>query len=317
MFRTLFRVAGLAPMTFAAVLALPACGSGSGSSTPAGPTGTGKSGTIGGTVNGSTNVGGVSGAVTGAISPGGAMSGTISGTIGGAAGTVSTKLATPVTFSGSASGTHDSGNVSGTFSGTMSNGGTFSGTFSGPVDPSTRTYTATGNISFSGAVTGTVAVVIGGDCPSSGSDTPDAPGTPAPGTPGTPGSPVTPGTPGAPAVPGDLSGAWMGTYALNGGSAGTMTWSIDAGSGTHTGGTYTGSLSEMPSGAVSFQANPDKSLLMSMTLTCTNGQGIVLFQGVAQRSGAVLTGTFPSLGGGNCADRARSSWSVSLTMTKQ
>ncbi len=313
MFRTLLRVVGLTVLTSAVVLGLSACGSGSGGSDPVAPTPVGKSGTIGGTVSGSTSAGSANGAVNGSITPSGAMSGTVSGTIGGAAGTMFAALDVPVTFSGSASGIHGGGSVSGTVSGTMSNGGTFSGTFDGPVDAATRTYTATGNITFSGVVTGTAAIVIGGDCPSGGTDPPGtpAPGTPDPGTPapGTPG----PGTPGAPGTPSDLSGTWTGTYALNGGNPGTMTWSISGSSGT-----FAGSLIDMPSGALSFQsANPDNSLPMLLTLNCTNGQGVVVFQGTGQRAGAVVSGTFTSVGGANCSDPARSSWSVSLAMTKQ
>jgi hypothetical protein len=199
--------------------------------------------------------------------------------------------------------------VTGTFSGTTSNGGTFSVTFNGPVDPSTRTYTAAGSITFTGAVTGAVDVVINGDCPSEGDD-PDAPDSPD--SSGGPGPPIDPGTPAA----ADVSGQWTGTYTLND-SPGTMTWSISNNGGTFSG-TFTGSLPLMPSGTVRFgPADLESAPFLALTLTCPNGGGVVVFQGTGAHAGATVTGTFPSVGGGNCNDPTRSSWTVSVVMTRQ
>ena len=303
------RLAGVAWV----VLVVSACGSTSGAVSPSAD----KNGTVGGTINGSTNLGAVAGIVTGSIATSGAMTGAISGTISGGSaspGGIHSTAATTVSFSGSASGTHGSGRVTGTLTGTTSDGGTFSGTFTGPVDGTTRTYTASGNISFSGTVTGTVAVALSGDCPSSGNDTPDLPPSPAPpggDGGGTPGPPVPPPGPAA-----SFTGAWAGTYVLNG-TAGTMTWSM-AGSvdgGLTNQGTYIGSLGPMPGGSVVLgPVNADNSLTLKLQLACTNGNGGIVFQGTGQLSGGTITGALPALGGGNCA--AGVPWTVSVTMKK-
>jgi hypothetical protein len=156
---------GLAAVTFVSLLLVSACTS----STSPNSVSAGASGTISGSVSGTTSGGPVTGTISGSISTNGVMGGTISGAIGATSSTLRhDQSATAVTFSGSASGTHGGGSVTGTFSGTTSNGGAFSGAFSGPINGSTLTYTASGSLTFSGPVTGTVNVTLAGDCPTGG-----------------------------------------------------------------------------------------------------------------------------------------------------
>ena len=299
------------------IAVLSACGGSTHS--PASPSSAGTNGTNGtlnGAVNGSTSLGAVAGTVSGSIATSGVMTGAINGTISaGTAGSngIHSTAATAVSFSGSASGMHGGGSVTGTMSGTTSDGGTFTGAFAGPVDGTTRTYTASGNITFSGAVTGTVAVVLTGDCPSPGNDPPETPGggtTPGTNPPG--GGGGSGGTP-KPGLATGFTGAWTGTYVLNG-TSGTMTWSMAGSSdlGVTNQGTYSGSLKLMPSGAVELgPVNADNSLTVRMQLTCANGNEVA-FQGTGQLSGRTVTGTFTALGGGNCAVGAP--WTVAVAM---
>ncbi len=299
-----------------AIAALSACGGSTHSA--ASPSSAGTNGTLSGAINGSTSIGAVAGTISGSIATTGAMTGAISGTINAgtaASGSIHSTAATAVSFSGSASGMHGSGAVTGMLSGTTSDGGTFTGTFTGPVDGTTRTYTASGNITFSGTVTGTVAVTLAGDCPSGGNDSPTTPGpdTPTPGPGPTPpgGGGGGSGTP-TPGPAASFTGPWAGTYVLNG-TSGTMTWSMAGSSdlGVTNQGTYVGSLTLMPSGRVELgPVGSGNSLNMRIQLTCTNGNGEVVFVGTGQLSGGTVTGTLVS--GGNCAIGAP--WTLSLAM---
>ena len=305
------RLAGVVCM----VMVLSGCGGSSSTPSAGSPSNVGTNGTVGGTVTGSTNLGTVAGSVTGSISTSGAMTGAVSGTINGAntgAGRIQSTAATAISFTGTIGGSHGEGLVTGTFTGTTSDGGTFTGTFTGPVDGTTRTYTASGTIKFSGTLTGTVAVTLSGECPSPGNDSP-GPTVPTPTVP-TPGptvpTPPVP-TPG-PAI--NLTGAWAGTYVLNG-TSGTMTWSMAGSSdgGATNKGTFAGSLSLMPSGAVVLgPINADNSLTVKLQLNCTNGNGGIVFQGTGQLSSGTVAAPLPALGGGNCA--VGIPWTVSVTM---
>lgn len=299
-----------------AVTVLAGCGGSGATPTTGSPTSVGTNGTVGGTINGSTSLGAVAGTVSGSIATSGAMTGAISGTISGGpatAGRIQATAATAVSFNGSASGTHGGGLVTGTLSGTTSDGGTFTGTFTGPVDGATRTYTASGNITFSGTVTGTVAVTLAGACPSPGNDSPGPTPTPTVPTP-TPTVPTPTPTVPTPGPATNLTGAWAGTYVLNG-TSGTMTWSMagSADGGATNKGTFVGSLSLMSTGTVVLgPINADNSLTVKLQLNCTNGNGGIVFQGTGQLSSGTVTAAAPALGGGNCAVGVP--WTVSVAM---
>ncbi|MEI7933295.1 MAG: triose-phosphate isomerase [Alphaproteobacteria bacterium] len=194
-------------------------------------------------------------------------------------------------------------------------GGAFTGAFRGDMVGATLTYRATGNITFSGAVTGDVAVVLGGDCPG-GPDVPDQPGlTPTPAPTPTPTPAPTPAP--APPLPAlALIGNWSGAYSLNA-APGSMTWSITTGGADGNSGTYAGSVDPMRSGSLNLGVlSPDNSLSMTLRLTCPNQLSLVVFQGNAQLSGSTIRGTASSVGGGNCGDPNLVTWTVSVAMTK-
>ena len=309
----LSRTLGVTLLTIAALG--PGCGSSpSSSAAPSQVT----NGTIAGSVTGSTSQGTVTGAASGSITSAGAMSGTLSGTIHAVAssssGVHASDVAPDVTFNGSIIGTHGGSGVTGSVRGTASNGATFTGTFSGDMVGMTGTYRASGSITFSGAVTGDVAVTLQGDCP------PDLSGpnpTPVPQPTPTPTPTPTPVPAPTPPLPSQaLIGSWSGSYTLNS-VPGSMTWSITTAGADGNSGTYSGSLDLMRSGSLNLGAlNPDNSLPITLRLTCTNQTSLVVFQGTAQLSGSSITGKAVSVGGGNCGDPTLATWTVSVAMTK-